>query len=546
MADSREHYIAVGEDNAIDSVLLMTNQALVNRIATLQVGEGMMKVRIATQAAGIDAGSVQAQVKGAGEVVGVQFVKQPVQQFVQPQLQELEQEKKQLQRQRKQFEQKKLLVEKQKRLFDSVSKFSDVQVPAEIQTHLPEIDKLQALGSFLEENFSVLLERQMELENQMEDLDQQLRVIDRKLKDKRSGTQKSQEVIEVLFQSSSQQTLEIHCDYLVGKALWQPVYKVNVSDDCKQVQLTMFASIRQNTGETWNNIQLKVSNAIPLRGAALPKLNSWFLRPRPEPMPIPVAPAAMAEPLMGAAGDAGFEENEAVLEDLDLGIEEEDGDFSDYAVADTRKTPLALEYELPIRVDIPSGNEESLTPVFSRPVEGEFFHYSVPRRDRFVYLICNAQDQQNLLAGRMNVYFGGRFIGSTLLEEKQAGEEFWLNLGVDREVIVKHKKTVDRNAETFFGMVDRSSVAKELEFVTDIENGKAEAVTLMIEDHVPVSKTDRFQVKGLQMSPPPDQEDCHDKAGVHRWKLQLAPMSERQIRVLFSVKYPKDVVVEGL
>lgn len=80
------------------------------------------------------------------------------------------------------------------------------------------------------------------------------------------------------------------------------------------------------------------------------------------------------------------------------------------------------------------------------------------------YLVCGTATESTLLSGRLNIHFGGRFVGGSPLTEKRAGEDLMANLGVERNVKVLREKITDKRTETFFGVVDRQSVARELEY----------------------------------------------------------------------------------
>ena len=550
MTDRFDELLVDSESNKIIKVLLMPRQALVTRYVKTELVEGLNKIEVGTNASGIDVNSLQASVRGQGEILGVQLKQIPSLQFAQPELATLENEKKDLEKQKRQRELEKEAAVKQKSFLDSVGKFSNVQVPSDIQTHMPSVSRLEALITFLSEKYQDVHETLFHLENQIDQISQHIQVIERKIKDKNRGKTKRKEIIEILFRSEKQHEVEIECEYLVSQASWRPIYKADVNAELDKVTLTLFAAIKQNTGEEWKDVSLKVSNAEPLNAGTLPKLSSWFLRVLPPPPPAPAAAAPLEgmalsrtamleETEVGAAAPAGGE-----VEDHWLEAAEESYDLADLAVADVQETALSCEYELPVSIDVPSGSEETINPIFVKSLDGEFFHYAIPRRDSRVYMVFNAETNTSLLAGQLNVHFDGRFITSTQLQTKKVGEDFWLNLGVDRDVSVEHKKTVDRIAETFFGMVDRHSVAKELQFIIHLENNKTSAVNLVIDDHIPISKSDRIQVKGLVTSPTPEQEDLNDKPGIYRWRMEQPAQSQNKIDISFSIKYPKDSEID--
>jgi hypothetical protein len=128
----------------------------------------------------------------------------------------------------------------------------------------------------------------------------------------------------------------------------------------------------------------------------------------------------------------------------------------------------------------------------------------------------------------------------TMLEEKKAGEDFLINLGVERGVKIRREKITDKLTETFFGKVDRSSVARVMEYRIVMENLKDEVVRVRLMDCIPVSKTDRIQIKDVEATPKPAVNDYQEQEGVMLWDIDLKPTAVYDIRIRFFVKHPKN------
>ena len=131
--------------------------------------------------------------------------------------------------------------------------------------------------------------------------------------------------------------------------------------------------------------------------------------------------------------------------------------------------------------------------------------------------------------------------------EKQAGENFDLALGADRQVTVKREKIQDKVKETtFFGKVEKDTVVREVGYKLTVENLKKTPVEVQIIDNIPVSRTDRIKVNNLVLSPEPSVKDYNDRNGVMLWKLELAPSQKQEINIDFVVSYPKEISLPGL
>lgn len=70
-------------------------------------------------------------------------------------------------------------------------------------------------------------------------------------------------------------------------------------------------------------------------------------------------------------------------------------------------------------------------------------------------------------------------------------------------------------------------------------------MTLRVLDAVPVSRTDRIEVKDVKLLPEPDERNYRDKEGVHLWTLDLKPGETREISIAFVVTYPRETPPPG-
>ena len=334
-----------------------------------------------------------------------------------------------------------------------------------------------------------------------------------------SPGEKQIQVIEILFQSPIAQTVRIEAEYQVANAYWRPLYRASVPETADSVTLSLFAAIYQKSGEDWSQATLTVSNALPLSGARLPDLEPWIVdMPRPMTKRMPMrtldavtlneAPAPMAE---GLTAGTGAETTQAAL-----------------AQAEARRSALAVEYTLARPVTVTSRDEETLLPVATRILEGEFHHLAVPKIRPTAFLVCRSTADSELLPGPMQVYFAGQYLGKTQLSEMRAGGSFDLNLGADRSVLVRREKVSDKRRETFFGQIERDTVAREITYRVILENLKDRPVTVQLLDHVPVSRTDRIRVADLVLRAGPGPARRSRPRGGHALGAASRPPAKRR------------------
>ncbi|RKY28553.1 MAG: hypothetical protein DRP61_01460 [Candidatus Omnitrophota bacterium] len=514
----------------ISKVTIFTNQALVTREAQAEVSPGINQLFLEISPFNLDKDSLQAKVWGEGEVFSVQYKEIPVKEMPQENIKKLEEELEKLGDKLRVLKDEKKVLQKKEDFLNSLIDFSEVEIPKELKTSFPQTSDLKSLLLFLEENLIQINKTSQDLDLKIRELEKEIEVKRRELASLRKPSQKVKKVIEILFNSFREQKINIEAGYLVYNVSWKPLYKVNVPLDLKEINFTMFAKITQNTGEDWKEVKATISNVLPLRGVTLPSLDTWWLD------------ISRGYKYKNGLKNWGGEKAHTSLQILAFSPQRE----AKFAQAKRVELPLSFEYELSQVLNLPSEDRETILPLFSKTLKGEFFHYALPRVNPLTFLVCKAKPDKELLAGYLNVYLGGRFIGKTYLGEKKAGQEFKIPLGADREVKVEKKKIKDEVKETFFGKIERKTIIRKLAYKIVLENLKDKEINIKVLDNIPVSRTDKIEVKDLKINPQPKVKDYQDKKGVNLWEIKLKPEEKKEINIEFTLTYPKEVNIWGL
>lgn len=519
----------------IREATLFSDQAYVIRSAEISAVEGSNEIRLSVDAFQVDPDSVSAKVFGEGQILGVQYREIPVEEPAQENVRALENRLRDLRWKERSILDEREILGKKETFLNSVTKFSETQIPQDIKTNFPRTEDLQGVLTFLGDRFDELAGRKASIDRELEEISKKIKVIEEELNMVRRPARKVEKVIEVLYQGSKSQNVRVEAGYLVRHAFWSPLYRVSVPLSFDGVDLTMFSSILQKTGENWTALDLSVSNVIPLKGARIPELNSWILD-------IPRALESSMNKKSFASDRARMAQPMAVLKEEMAGTDQE----AAFAETEKKELPLSFEYRFPRPVDIESRDKETVLPLFTRKIEGTFFDLAVPRVSPLTFLVCRAKGDGEILAGPLNVYFGGRYVGKTFLSEKKPGEAFDFNLGADREVKVTRTKITDKIRETYFGRVERETVVREIAYRIRMENRKKQPVTLQVLDAVPFSRTDRMEVKDVKLLPEPAEKNYREKQGVHLWRTELKPGETKEISIAFVVTYPRESPPPGL
>ncbi len=533
-------------DSKISAVTIYSGDALIKRVAQVKLPQGENRVIFADLIPEIDENSLRvsgegsAGVKILGAYIKKEFLKeQPVDKVraIQAQILKLEDEV------RKFNDAKKRLAD-EKSFLDSVRFFSKEQLPKDLATKMPAIkdlsDMLTFLDSRLKDNYSQVIDSELNIR----DLRKQIEVLHRQLAEISAPTQKMKRSIIVELDVLRAGSLNIDISYRVGGAYWYPLYDARVNFDKKETELVSFASVKQNTGEDWQDVQISLSTARVNVSGVLPEIESWFLRPYQPRKPAGFGGSMVLSKqmdlernLFAAAQqvDPYFTEEPAVIPaEYDYTLQEDKG--------------ISLVYRIPRLASVKSGGEEYKLAVSSQVLSSSFIYSAYPRLSTFAYLgsrVANAKDLQ-LLGGRVNVFLDGDFVGVSQVKNIAPNEEFDLYLGVDENVKVKRELLEKKVDETLFAGIPATIKKTIYRYKVTVENYKSKDIMAKIFEAIPVSADDRIKVKVEKVSLEPSLKDYKDKKGIWVWEFELKPKEKKEIFYNYIIEHPRDMEIEGL
>lgn len=192
--------------------------------------------------------------------------------------------------------------------------------------------------------------------------------------------------------------------------------------------------IRQQSGEDWRNVDLTLSTARPAIGGAPPELTPWnvsFYRPQP----------MVSERAYPAAAPTLKKSDRGQINAATTAVETDES-VAEFATARISDEQSSVSFHVPQPLDIPSdGNRHgSIVAVEQLPVSIEYL--AVPKLSPAVFLKSEIVNRAPypLLPGKVNIFIGTSFTGSSQLKKVAAGEKFELFFGNDDQVSVKREE----------------------------------------------------------------------------------------------------------
>ncbi len=312
--------------------------------------------------------------------------------------------------------------------------------------------------------------------------------------------------------------------YTVSGAGWTPQYDAKYDEKTGKVELVYYGTVSQSTGEDWSKVKLTLSTTQPRAGTEPPELSIWYLRKR-TPRRLPPRPRGAAAPVM----------KEALA--LEAAFEPE--------VTEAVRYGERIVFEVPGQKTVPADGQEHRLVVAKLMLDARKKFTTVPKLDPKVYVTAKCKNSSDyiLLPGKVSVFQGNEFVGTQWIREPIAfGEEFTVAMGPVKLFDVERKRTKEFSERT--GIIGQNK-REQFTYEITISNNSAKPATVEVVDQIPVSADEDIKVVDVRFEPSPDETD-RDFEGQLIWSVELEPNQKRRITFSFAVKYPKNVVVEGL
>lgn len=391
--------------------------------------------------------------------------------------------------------------------------------------------ELEALADFYRKRLADIKDkisetgvREKKLNELIAKITQQLNVI---------NTKRNQPTSNIIVTVSAKQKSNavFGLSYLVNGAGWSPVYDIRAKDSKSPVQLGYKAMVFQHTGEDWNTVKLKLSTVNPTISNVKPELTAWYLDYY---APVKVFGGntrvlSQAAPEMAVKKDQQYK---SVEDDKEMTT------AADYVAVNVNQ--LEAEFDIAIPYTIPSDNKQYMVDIQNTSLPASYNYYAVPKLDKDAFLTASVTGWQdlNLISGPASIYFENNYVGETYIETRNTNDTLHLSLGRDKKVIITREKLKELSSSQVLGF----NKSKTLTYEITIKNLKNEAIDIILEEQVPVSQQKDIEVKINEDSG----ADIDLATGKLTWKLNVKPGQPVKKKISFTVKYPKDKILNNL
>jgi hypothetical protein len=199
-----------------------------------------------------------------------------------------------------------------------------------------------------------------------------------------------------------------------------------------------------------------------------------------------------------------------------------------------QKALFGYEFEIRQPLTLSSDGKTTTTEIARYQLPATYQYLGIPRADKDAFLVADATDwqQHSLLEGEANVYFENSFIGKTILDPTVANDTLHFSLGRDNGIRIQRTKVSARSSRRLLA----STQEQDMTWRITVKNSRKEAVSLTLQDQIPVSENSNITVTTEELSG----GQLDKSTGIVIWQLQLQPNEQREFIVNYRVKYPKN------
>jgi uncharacterized protein (TIGR02231 family) len=535
-------------DSKITGVTVFQDRALVTRVAEIKLDAGQYTVLFDGLPGGLEEESVTAKGEGQATVTlfGARIDTSQLKDSQAPKAKELTDQIKKIEDEKRTLHLQRDALNKKGEFIGSIKAATSEQIGKEIMTKQPTVQEISALADYIETGFDGVYQKTQKLDVEIREKNEELDRLRRELGGI-DGFGREKKTVAVDLEAKTGGTFTLEIAYRVSGAMWEPVYEARVLSSNSDVEMASYGVVRQQTGEDWKDVKIILSTAKPAIAGRIPESEPWYLRVYQPPPPVPAARrmemrAAVKRDKAQSAADA-----KDVLYDM---APAEEGPVlmkAEVAVAQVSAQGPAVQYVLPKSESVSSDWQPKKLAVATAVFPGKFSYKIVPRLSSYAFLQAKVTNHTgNLyLAGTVQLFLDGAFVGSSSMDLWQAGKEISLSLGVDERIRMERKQlSAKEDVSVLPGLHGRIKTI-DYTYQTTIENFTGKAAQVTLEDQIPVSQHDEIKVEQVAYDPKPSEED-KAKPGVERWFFELAPKAKKVFKLSFRVKYPLEFRIEGL
>ncbi|MBX2941631.1 MAG: DUF4139 domain-containing protein [Cyclobacteriaceae bacterium] len=514
-------------DSKITNVTVFLNKAQVTREVKTRIEAGKSDLILSGLTSQLDPASIQVTGKGGFLIMGLRHQQNYLNEFNVPaKLKALKDSLAYHQRNLSLEQSQKETLNKEEQMLLSNQKIGGTNQNLTVA-------ELKAMADFYRSRLGEIVNNRMKQDEKIKSINELILRLQKQINSESELYSKntSEIVISVSANSATAATLEVN--YVVANSGWYPIYDLRAVNTKSPIQLNYKANVFQRTGEEWKNVNLILSTANPSQSGLKPELYPWYLD-----FYNPAVYSQYNKKALGRISPAV--QSETMEMEKDMVMTEEAPAQSMTELVSMVQTSLNTEFQIALPYTVASSSKPTLVDIQSHEVKAEYTYSVVPKLDGDAFLIAKATGWEDfsLLPGEANIFFEGTFVGKTMIDPNSIKDTLAVSLGRDKRIVVKREELKDLTSKKLIGTNKKEEHSWEI----SVRNTKTEAITITVEDQLPVSKNKDIEVTAVNTGG----AKFDLVSGKLIWKLVLQPNETKKMVYRYEIKYPKDKQITGL
>ncbi len=338
---------------------------------------------------------------------------------------------------------------------------------------------------------------------------------------------------EIVLDVSAEQEgfYDFEMSYYDRAAGWRPFYDITVTSPLQPICVDLKGCVRQNTGEDWKNVDVKISGGDMRVSNNQPTLTVWNLeRDDGELKPFPL--------WGGRSEETTILEGPTILQGPSYKPDAPKPMQRGRAEGKEKRDAMTnVEYALNGKHNVQDGGKESILYVMSEYFPASYIYSCVPKAEEQVYLkaILNNDRQATFFECDANLFFENSYIGAVRINPRSMKNRFEISLGRTPKMTVKRRKSKDYTTEAKFKNMRKT----EKNYEISVQNEGPDLALVEVYDQIPISHQADITVEVLDVSG----AQIDQANGELKWSFQLAGRQKVSLAVKFAVTYPKGVAL---
>lgn len=340
---------------------------------------------------------------------------------------------------------------------------------------------------------------------------------------------------------------EFTVSYRVAGANWTPLYEARLATGGAgakpEISFMRRAELRQRSGEDWTDVAVTLSTTRSAGGTRAPDLapmqvmffdpqEIYQARERAMEQARKQATERAAPPAIARApAPRGFDATQSP--------EGRVAQPATIAASTIEAGAYQASFQVPGRITVPQDGSSKAVLLSQSKVSPTLSARTTPELEEKAYLEAafTHEDEAPLLPGEVFLHRDGGYIGKGRIGLVASGDKVELGFGADDKLKVTRAPVRRReNDPTWLGQ-SRTDLR---EFRTVVKSLHAQPVKVTVTERVPFSESSAITIETLPQTTPPTEKQVGDKRGVQAWTFDLAPSSEKEIKLAYRIKWPGD------